>query len=75
MIGSKGVKLITKADLPRLKKIYIGIFEYILDECQINNCGTVHLAKAYWPNLKDIRLSKNSIIQAEIRSKSTDYNH
>lgn len=37
LIGAFGIKILTKAKLPRLNKLWIGINEIILARCRIGN--------------------------------------
>lgn len=50
-IESQGLKLLTKANFPELKVVFLCKIRYILAFCDLNNEGLKHLSKSAWPQL------------------------
>ena len=51
-IGSSGLKLLTKASLPILQKLWLGNTTIYIDGCYIGDEGAKHVTKAEWVNLQ-----------------------
>lgn len=57
-IGNKGVQLLTKADLPHLKTLSLGISHLYLVVCRLDDPACFTLSKGHWPTLTILSLNK-----------------
>lgn len=56
-IGSKGIKQLTKLDLPRLESLYLRTTISTIDSTDIGNEGIKHLSKGRYINLFTLNIS------------------
>ena len=71
-IGSAGIKLLIKAELPLLQTLALGIIYDMLELCGLGDEGARHLVKGHWPKLAEFRIGNLLLIQDGTRSSMMD---
>lgn len=66
-IGTKGINLLIKVDLPNLKWLGIGTYYKIADNCEISDGGFRNIIKSKWNKLSTLTLGIMMLIKIIIK--------